>query len=177
MACGFNDLATGAATSSLARKLCNIPTVPRSLKVRMLFTRWGIASKELTVRGRTGTIAPDRTMRRGLLLLLGIGLPLLLHGQSTGRGSAIVLNHVAVIDVAQSVVRPDMAIVIRGARIVAIDRPNAPERPARRAGARSRRKVCDTRSGRHAQPSRLGCQHSWPPCGGSVGPHGARSTN
>jgi imidazolonepropionase-like amidohydrolase len=63
-------------------------------------------------------------MHRALLLLLAIGLPVLLHGQSTGRESTIVLNHIAVIDVARSVVRPDMAIVIRGARIVAIDRPN-----------------------------------------------------
>ena len=69
------------------------------------------------------------TMRRGLLLLLGVGLPLLLHAQSTGRGSAIVLNHVSVVDLAQSVVRPDMAIVIRDARIVAIDRPNGANVP------------------------------------------------
>jgi imidazolonepropionase-like amidohydrolase len=63
-------------------------------------------------------------MHKGLLLLAGVALPLLLHGQSTERESAIVLNRVAVVDVAQSIVRPDMAIVIRGARIVAIDRPN-----------------------------------------------------
>ena len=68
-------------------------------------------------------------MRRGLLLLLGVGLPLLLHAQSTGRGSAIVINHVSVVDLAQSVVRPDMAIVIRDARIVAIDRPNGANVP------------------------------------------------
>src|SRR5688500_6603972 len=67
-------------------------------------------------------------MRSGLLLL-GFGLPVLLHGQSAGRDSAIVLDHVAVVDVVRSVVRPDMAIVIRGARIVAIDRPNAPGIP------------------------------------------------
>jgi imidazolonepropionase-like amidohydrolase len=68
-------------------------------------------------------------MHKGLLLLAGVGLPLLLHAQSTGRESAIVLNHVSVVDVAQSVVRPDMAIVIRGTRIAAIDRPNAPGIP------------------------------------------------
>jgi hypothetical protein len=103
----------GRSSTSMASRRCDSVTSPKK----------GCGSKELTVRGRTGTIAPGSHHAQRTASTVGY------WPARFGRQSAIVLNHIAVIDVAQSAVRPDMAIVIRGARIAAIDRPNAPAIP------------------------------------------------
>ena len=60
-------------------------------------------------------------------VLLIIALPVLLLAQQSPLAPDVVLNHVTLIDVATSAVRRDMAIVIRGNRIAAVNRANAIE--------------------------------------------------
>lgn len=64
---------------------------------------------------------------RGLLIA---GLPILLAAQGSPLVATIVLNHVTVVDLAGSAARRDMAIVIRGNRIAAVDRASAVEIPS-----------------------------------------------
>jgi imidazolonepropionase-like amidohydrolase len=54
---------------------------------------------------------------------------MLLAAQSSPRVATTVLNHVTVVDLAGSAARHDMAVVIRGNRISAVDRASAIETP------------------------------------------------
>ena len=63
-------------------------------------------------------------MQRVLLVLIA-GLPVVLGAQGRPRAATIVLNHVTVVDVAGSATQRDMAVVMSGNVIAAVDRANA----------------------------------------------------
>lgn len=60
-------------------------------------------------------------MRRATLLCVIVAFPMLLSAQGVGPSRTTVLNHVTVIDVNGSPPRRDMAVVITGNRIAAVD--------------------------------------------------------
>lgn len=67
-------------------------------------------------------------MRKAVLLLL-VFLPALLTAQGSPRASAVVLNHITIIDIVGSTARRDMAVVIRGSRVSAVGRADAIQIP------------------------------------------------